>query len=103
VNLTSKQRAHLRALAHPLQPVVQIGKAGLTEAVTAQIDDALETHELIKVKFAKECPVDVQQAQGPVATSTRSHVVQTVGRTLVVYRRRDRKPKIVLPRRAALG
>lgn len=103
MTLTSKQRAHLRALAHPLQPVVQIGKAGLTEAVTTQIDAALETHELIKVKLGRECPVDVRDAQQPVEAATRSQVVQTVGRTLVVYRRRDKKPKIVLPKSAPLS
>ena len=55
--LTGKQRQHLRALAHHLEPVVQIGHEGPTEAVLAQINEALEAHELIKVKIGGECPV----------------------------------------------
>lgn len=49
--LTGKQRKYLRGIAHSLNPVVQIGKNGLTGSVLKQIDDALNTHELIKIKF----------------------------------------------------
>ena len=49
--LTGKQRKYLRGIAHSLNPVVQIGRNGLTDPVLKQIDDALNTHELIKIKF----------------------------------------------------
>lgn len=49
--LEGYQRRHLRGLAHDLKPIVQIGKAGLTPSVVAAIDDALEAHELIKVRL----------------------------------------------------
>lgn len=49
--LTSKQRKALRGLAHALSPVVQIGKAGISEEILGQIERALEVHELIKVRF----------------------------------------------------
>ncbi len=49
--LTSTQRKRLRGLAHDLHPVVQIGKSGLTDAVIAELDRALDDHELIKVRF----------------------------------------------------
>jgi RNA-binding protein len=49
--LTGKQRKYLRGIAHSLNPVVHIGKNGLADSVLKQIDDALNTHELIKIKF----------------------------------------------------
>jgi RNA-binding protein len=51
MTLNGYQRRHLRGLAHPLKPVVQVGKAGLSPSVLAAVDDALETHELIKVRL----------------------------------------------------
>ena len=95
--LTGKQRRYLRSLAHHLRPVVQIGQAGINEAQLAQIDKALETHELIKVKLGRETPVTPEEAGAVVTASTRSHLVQIIGRTLVVYRARAKDPDIVLP------
>ena len=53
MNLSTKQK-HLKGLAHPLKPVVMLGNNGLTEGVLAEIEQALEHHELIKVKIASE-------------------------------------------------
>ncbi len=54
MNLSTKQKQHLKGLAHPLKPVVLLGSNGLTERVLAEIEQALEHHELIKVKIATE-------------------------------------------------
>ncbi len=54
MNLSTKQKQHLKGLAHPLKPVVLLGSNGLTEGVLAEIEQALEHHELIKVKIATE-------------------------------------------------
>ena len=54
MNLSTKQKQHLKGLAHPLKPVVMLGNNGLTEGVLAEIDQALTHHELIKVKIATE-------------------------------------------------
>ena len=54
MNLSTKQKQHLKGLAHPLKPVVMLGNNGLTEGVLAEIEQALEHHELIKVKIASE-------------------------------------------------
>ncbi|MGL5221733.1 MAG: ribosome assembly RNA-binding protein YhbY, partial [Plesiomonas shigelloides] len=54
MTLTNKQKQHLKGLAHPLKPVVLLGANGLTEGVLAEIDNALNHHELIKVKVAAE-------------------------------------------------
>ena len=55
MNLSTKQKQHLKGLAHPLKPVVLLGSNGLTEGVLAEIEQALEHHELIKVKIATLC------------------------------------------------
>ena len=54
MNLSTKQKQHLKGLAHPLKPVVMLGNNGLTEGVLAEIEQALGHHELIKVKIASE-------------------------------------------------
>jgi RNA-binding protein len=87
--LTSKQRAHLRALAHALAPVVQIGRQGTTEAVVAQVDEALVAHELIKVRLGRECPDSPEEAGLALERATGAEIVQVIGRTLVVYRARE--------------
>ena len=94
--LSGKQRRQLRALAHPLEPVVRIGHGGLSPGVLAEIDGALETHELIKVKVASESPVEPKEAAPAIERSTRSQVAQIIGRILVVYRRRPKDSKIRL-------
>jgi RNA-binding protein len=97
VELTGKQRSYLRALAHTLKPVVQIGQQGVTEGLIDAIDAALERHELVKVKLLGETELEADETALAIAQRTRSHVAQTIGRTLVIYRRREREPKIVLP------
>ena len=99
--LTGKQRHHLRALAHHLDPVVQIGHDGVTPAVLAQIDAALSAHELIKVRVGAESPSDRDEAAAAIAAGTRAEIAQIIGRIVVVWRRRDtkQKPKIALSSR----
>ena len=95
--LTGKQRHHLRALAHHLSPVVRIGKEGISEAVTSQVDGAMEAHELVKVKLGSECPVGRDEAATLLAAATRSEVAQIIGRVIVMFRQRTKKSKIELP------
>jgi RNA-binding protein len=96
MNLTAKQRHMLRALAHPLDPVVQIGHAGLTEPVVLQIDEALRVHELIKIKLGKECPIAIEDAAAQIEQQTRSSLIQSLGRVVTVFRRNQTKPKLIL-------
>jgi RNA-binding protein len=98
VPLTGKHKSHLRALAHPLKPVVQIGKQGLSDAVLTALDVALERHELIKVKVSGESELDAAELAPKIAKATRGQVAQIIGRTLVLYRRRAENPKIQLPK-----
>jgi RNA-binding protein len=95
--LTGKQRSHLRALGHKLDPMVQLGKNGLTPGALRAIDDALGHHELIKVKLLTECPEDRDDVATRLGSDLKAHVAQTVGRTVLLYRRHPKKPVIQLP------
>jgi RNA-binding protein len=97
--LSSRQRAHLKSLAHPLKPIVQIGRDGVTATVVKSVEDALNSRELLKVKVLEGAPDDPRAvADGLVAVIEGTHLVQVIGRTLVLYRRHPQKPEIVLPR-----
>lgn len=97
--LTGKQQSHLRALAHSLKPIVQLGKNGYTEAVRAQLDQALLDHELIKVKLGGDSRTDMDEVLELVQKALQAEVVQVIGNIAVLYRRHPDKPKIVLPAR----
>lgn len=86
VSLTGAQRRKLAALGHHLEPVVQIGKGGLTRAVLEQIDAALDDHELIKVKVGKNAPADVHEMRPKIAEELDCHFVRATGRTVLFYR-----------------
>jgi RNA-binding protein len=91
----------LRALGHALSPVVAIGKDGLTDAIVRATDAALTTHELIKVKLQREAPVDRHEAAIDLAARTKATLAQVIGRTLLLYRRHPKKPKIDLTEKIA--
>ncbi len=95
--LTSKQRAALRARAHELHPVVQVGHAGLTPTVLSQIDGALTAHELIKIKLGQNAEVERDQAAAVLASQTTSQVAQILGKTILLYRPHPENPQIRLP------
>lgn len=98
MNLTSKQRAHLRKLAHHLKPVVLIGTDGVTPPVLDSILDAFNTRELLKVKLQESAPVDVREAADAIARQLEGvQAVQTIGRTAVLYRPDPDEPEITLP------
>lgn len=96
-DLSSKQRKYLRGLAHHLKPVVQVGGKGLTEAVLAQIDVQLTAHELIKTKLGQDCPVTKPDAAAEIEKALGARIVQTMGRTITIYRARQKTPTIHLP------
>ena len=97
LDLTPKQRRALRALAHHLDPVVQVGVGGVTPALVAKVEAELENHELIKVKVSKDSPVGTEAAAAIVIDGTNARLAQIIGRTLVLYRARKEKPAIKLP------
>ncbi|NLG63087.1 MAG: ribosome assembly RNA-binding protein YhbY [Candidatus Cloacimonetes bacterium] len=96
--LTAKQRAHLKSLAHPLKPLFQVGREGVTPSVIGTIESALETRELMKVKVLEGAPVSAREAADElVGTVENMDVVQVIGRTIVLYRPHPEKPEIRLP------
>jgi RNA-binding protein len=98
MSLTGKQRRHLRALAHPLKPVVQLGKGGIDDGLVAAVDRALLDHELIKVKIGEHAEVDRHTAADELAEKTKSSVAQVLGHIVILYRAHPDDPQIVLPR-----
>jgi RNA-binding protein len=97
MQLTERQRRHLRGLAHPLKPVVLLGNAGLTPAVVAEADRALTDHELIKVRLPGLERGARDEALAELAQRTSSTMVVRIGHVAVLYRPDPDVPKITLP------
>jgi len=89
----SRLRKDLRAAGHHLSPVVQVGKEGLTPAVTAALDEQLLAHELIKVKVGTESPEDRFEVAAGLASLPGTFVAQVLGRTVLLYRKHPEKPR----------
>jgi RNA-binding protein len=96
--LPNKVARHLKALGHHLDPVVQVGREGITEAVVRAAREQLLAHELIKVKISADAPVDRKDAGVELAEKAGASLAQTLGRTVLLYKRHPHKPKIDLPR-----
>ncbi|AFJ43565.1 ribosome assembly RNA-binding protein YhbY [Francisella noatunensis] len=82
-----KQQQNLKAQAHALKPVVLMGEKGLTENVMLEIDLALASHELIKVKAGRLPKQEKQEIAAEIVKATKSELVQIIGNILVLYRR----------------
>jgi RNA-binding protein len=95
--LTGKQRRYLRSLAHAIDPLIQIGKEGLSEALLAAVGRALDDHELIKVRVLESAPLDRHAVALPLAAAVSAHPVGTVGRIVMLYRQRAQHASIKLP------
>ena len=103
MELDSRQRAHLKGLAHHLKPVVHVGKDGLSEALLKQIEGALIAHELIKVKLADSSPLDRAEASKELPEKSGAAFVQNVGKVIVLYRPHPEEPRIELPPSRIIG
>lgn len=97
MNLTEKQKKHLRKLAHPLEPVVLVGQAGYSDGVQRELDGGLTAHELVKVRVRVGDRDVRDEIFGRLATTTHSTLVQRIGNVGVFYRPRKDKPRIMLP------
>ncbi len=95
--LSPSQLRFLRAQAHHLNPVVRIGDAGLSAAVTKEIATALKAHELIKIKVMQDERAARDAIMETICASLDAKPVQHIGKTLVVYKR-GAEPKLILPR-----
>lgn len=96
--LTGKQKRFLRAEAHHLTPIFQVGKGGVNEQMLRQIEDALEARELIKVRILDNCEEDKHDVAEALASGTNSELVQLIGLTVVLYKPSKKNKRIQLPK-----
>lgn len=87
--MTSKQRSYLRSLAVNLDTIFQIGKGGITEELCAQLLNALNARELIKIKVLETSPNPAKEAAELIANEINAQVVQVIGTKIVLYRVSD--------------
>ena len=86
--LSAKERAHLKARAHSLEPVVQTGSSGITDRLVAEVDRALTAHELIKVRIAGDDREARMAAGDELCEKTGAAAVHRVGKILILWRPR---------------
>ena len=94
--MTSKQRAYLRGLANTMEPIVHVGKDGVNDNMIKQLSDALEARELVKGTVLQNSPVTAREAIAELCEGTGAEPVQCIGSRFVVYRAREKDPKIIL-------
>ena len=96
--LSNPQKRYLRGLAHDLKPVVMVGAKGITPSLVAELELALEQHELVKVKVAAEDRESRDAWIGELAEKAAAALVSRIGHTAVYYRRSQDKPLVILPK-----
>ena len=96
--LTSKQRAYLRGLGNPLDTILMVGKGGMSPEILKQADDAITAREIIKGKCLETSPLSSREAE-EIASQIGAEVVQVIGTKFILYRRNEKKPVIVLPKK----
>ena len=94
--MTSKQRAMLRAMANEYQPIIYIGKEGVTEALIQDADAALEARELVKGSIGRNAEVDLRTAVAELCQALQAEPVQVLGRKFVIFRPSKKNPSIQL-------
>jgi len=97
-SLTGKQNRFLRGLGHHLNPVVLVGKDAISQGLIDSVEEALNQHELIKIKLQEGCLLDRKEVASQLSEQTNSAVVQILGRTILLYRDSD-EHKIDLPKK----
>jgi len=96
--LTGKQKRFLRSKAHHLDPLFQVGKGGVNENMIKQIDDVLESRELIKVNILQNCDEDRDTVAEQLSKGAKAETVQVIGNTIVLYKESKEKKQIELPK-----
>ena len=91
--LTARQKQFLKALAHPLNPLVQIGKEGMSAGIIDTVKAELQNHELIKIKIGNNSGLEKHATSQAVAEQTESILVQLIGKVFVLYKSNPEKPK----------
>ncbi len=98
MDISKTQQKYLRSKAHHLKPVLWVGQNGLTENVTAEIELALDHHELIKIKLRVGDRELRNKTVADICQLTHCTKIQGIGNIVSIYRRNDKQPVIVLPK-----
>ena len=94
--MTTKQRAKLRSMGATMDPILHIGKGGITENVITQCRDALAARELVKGKVLENSMLTAREACDALCEACKADGVQVIGTKFVLYKRNEKEPKIVL-------
>ena len=97
LEITSKQRAYLRSMCNTMQPILYIGKDGITDGTIKEAWDALEARELFKCSVQREAPLTAREACQALCERVHAAPVQCIGSKFSIYRPRRKDPTIVLP------
>jgi RNA-binding protein len=104
MNLNPKQRQYLKGLAHSLKPILQIGKAGVTDTALRSIENLFNNRELLKIKVSDTAPENADESGERIASSLENvGLVQVIGKTIVLYRPHPEKPAIKLPEKVSVS
>lgn len=94
--LTSKQRAQLRGLAMSEDTIIQVGKSGINDSLVASVEVALAARELVKGKVLENSMLTAREACDALSAACRAEQVQVIGTKFVLYRAKDKEPRIHL-------
>lgn len=94
MSLTSKQRAFIKKKAHDLEPLVRVGKDGVTENLIQSILEAIDSREMLKVKILQNCEKEKEEVLEELSARTEFEVVGLIGRTIILYKENKDKPVI---------
>lgn len=97
MELRGKHKRFLRAMGVNMDPILTIGKDGISENTIVQADTALQAREIIKGRVLQTAPEDPSIVAEEIAERTGAHLVQVVGRNFLLFRRNHEEPKIDLP------
>ena len=95
--LTGKQKRFLRSEAHHVDPIFQVGKGGVNEAMIVQISEALEKRELVKISILQNNEDDKNEVAEKLAKGSKAELVQLIGHTVVLYKQSVNNKRIELP------
>lgn len=96
--LTGKQRSYLKGLANNIDPICQLGKNGISDNFVKQIEEALESRELIKVNVLNNSLLDANDVAMELCEIVNAEFVQSMGNKFVLYKESKENKKIVLPK-----
>ena len=98
MELSERQKKHLRSLAHPKEPLARVGNPGLTQNLIKEVEVQLLAHELIKVKVMVGDREERDRIIERMCAATKATLVQRIGNIAILYKKHPKKPKIELPK-----